>query len=313
MTRTMTASQPKEMRVGDAAPKPPEFRRIGVLSHPHKPRSQELAEEIARELSQRDIVCWLGVSRDDEAVRSEIAELDLLLVLGGDGSMLRAARVAAQDGKPVLGVNMGRIGFLSEMAPDNWRERLLRVLNGEYRVEERMMLEAETRRDGELLGQHLALNDVVVSRGSLARLVHLETYIDGDKLTTYVADGLIVATPTGSTAYALAVGGPILPPELHNIVVIPIAPHLSLDRAIVLSEGADVSISVAHDHQAILTVDGQLAFELQDGDEVRICTSELVSRFIRLGKASDFYHTLLPRLEPNTPVNVIDESDEEEA
>jgi NAD+ kinase len=171
-----------------------------------------------------------------------------------------------------------------------------RVLSGDYWIEERMMLRACTWRDSDLLGEHVALNDVVVSRGSLARVVRLHTNIDGDNLTTYIADGLIISTPTGSTAYALAVGGPILPPELYNILVIPIAPHLTLGRAIVLSVGSRVTVHVETDHQAILTVDGQFEFELMDGDRVEVQASPHVSRFIRLGKRTYFYHTLMARL-----------------
>ena len=274
------------------------LHRVGVLYHHHKPRSRDLAEEIALELRKRDVEPWLGLSRDDEAIRTQVPTLDLLVVLGGDGSMLRAARVAAGHGTPVLGLNMGRLGFLSEMDPDNWRERLPRLFNGQYWLETRMMLEAESWRGEQLLGRHIALNDVVVSRGSLARVVHLRTYVDGDFLTTYVADGLIVSTPTGSTAYALAVGGPILPPELRNFLVIPIAAHLTLSRAIVLAEGATVSVRVATDHQAILTVDGQFEFDLQDGDRVEVRASEHLSRFVRLGERGNFYRMLLARLEP---------------
>jgi NAD+ kinase len=206
--------------------------------------------------------------------------------------------MTAEHSLPIIGVHMGHLGFLSELTPKTWRDLMPRVLDGDYWVEERMLLEAESWRDSTLLGKHLALNDVVISRGSLARVVHLTADIDGDLLTTYVADGLIISTPTGSTAYALAVGGPILPPELRNILVIPIAPHLSLGRAIVLSEGSTVCVRVATDHQAILTVDGQFEFELQTGDHVDVCASEHVSRFIRLGKRSYFYHTLLARLAP---------------
>jgi NAD+ kinase len=303
----MTTGQPEDIQVSDAdaVGKPTDFRRVGVLYHPHKPRSRDLAEELASELQARDVEAWLGMSRDDEAVRAHVADLDLLIVLGGDGSMLRAARIAAGHNTPVLGLNMGRIGFLSEMDPGNWRELLPRAFDGRFWIEERMMLEAESRRGDKLLGRHLALNDVVASRGSLARVVHLETYIDGDYLTTYVADGLIISTPTGSTAYALAVGGPILPPELRNIVVIPIAAHLSLNRAIVLAEGSTVSMRVRTDHQAILTVDGQFEFELQDGDRVEVRASEHFSQFVRLGKRSDFYRTLLTRLEPK-PLDEVD-------
>jgi NAD+ kinase len=299
----MTAGQPEGIQVSDAdtVGKPTDFRRVGVLYHPLKPRSQDLAGEIAQVLGMRDVATWLGHSRDDASVRAQLADLDLLIVLGGDGSMLRAARLSAGRNTPMLGINMGRIGFLSEMNPDNWREGLPRVFEGQYWLEKRMMLKAETQRGEEVLGRHVALNDVVVSRGSLARVVHLETCIDGDYLTTYVADGLIVATPTGSTAYALAVGGPILPPELRNIEVIPIAAHLSLDRAIVLAEGSTVSMRVQTDHQAILTVDGQFEFELLDSDTVEVSASEHFSHFVRLGKRSDFYRTLLSRLEPKSP------------
>src|SRR5690606_23997081 len=234
-------------------------------------------------------------------VRPMMAEVDLAIVLGGDGSMLRAARMAAPHGVPLLGVNMGRVGFLTEVTPKDWRQRLPQVLAGDYWIEERLMLAAKAWRGDKLLGEYTALNDVVVSRGNLARVVQLLTEIDGDELTTYVGDGLIVSTPTGSTAYALAVGGPILPPELRNILVIPIAPHLTLDRAIVLSQGAHVRVHVYTDHQAILTVDGQFAFEMENGDEVDVKAGEEVSRFIRLGKRSYFYHLLLERLTPKQP------------
>ena len=274
------------------------LRHVGVLYHPSKPDSHELADEITGELRGFGIKTWTGLTGDDEASRQHIADFDLLLVLGGDGSTLRAARLAAGYDTLLLGINMGRIGFLSEMTPANWRQRLPDLLAGRFRIEKRMMLQAESWRGETLLGRHLTLNDVVVSRGSLARVVHLRTHIDGHYLTNYVADGLIVATPTGSTAYALAVGGPILPPELNNFLLIPIAAHMSLNRAIVLSQNSKVSMRVATDHQVMLTVDGQFEFELQDGDRVDVHRSQHISHFVRLGDSSDFYRTLLARLEP---------------
>jgi NAD+ kinase len=276
----------------------PVFRRVAVLHHPKIEETRSVAQDIHDWLIERDLEAWRGLTWDEEDVRPRIPGTDLIVVLGGDGSMLRAARMAAGDGVPIVGVNMGRLGFLSEMGPENWAERLPRVLEGKFWIESRMMLRAETWRGGQRIARHVALNDVVISRGSLARVVRLRTEIDGDQLTTYVADGLILATPTGSTAYALAVGGPVLPPELRNILVIPIAPHLTLDRAIVLSEGSTVRVHVRTDHQAILTVDGQFEFEMQDGDHIEVCASEHVSRFIRLGPRTYFYHTLLDRLEP---------------
>jgi NAD+ kinase len=196
----------------------------------------------------------------------------------------------------VLGIKMGRLGFLAELEPDEWRSALPRVLAGDYWLEERMMLSAEYHR-GDDCRHYEALNDVVVSRGSLARIVRLETHIDGSYLTTYAADGLIVATATGSTAYALAAGGPILPPELQNLLLIPIAPHLSMNRAIVLGRQDTVNVRVQTDHQAILTVDGQFEYDLLDGDVVTVQASPHTSRFVRLQDRAYFYRNLMDRLD----------------
>jgi len=274
----------------------PTLRRIGVLHHPKLPASVPLANEIVAELQKLGAAAWLGSTWDEIAVREQIAQLDCLIVLGGDGSMLRAARMGAEYGVSILGINLGRLGFLVEVQPDQWRALLPHVIAGGYRLEERMMLRAESRRGDQLLGQHDALNDVVVSRGSLARVVRLHTHIDGDHLTQYVADGLIVSTATGSTAYALAAGGPILPPTLKNILLLPIAPHLSMERAIVLDQGSTVDMRIVTDHQVILTVDGQFEFALLDGDRVTVTASPHVARFVRVQPPSYFYRTLMERL-----------------
>lgn len=271
------------------------MRRIGVLHHPKLPATQPLAEAIARECEQKGLSCWIGSTWDEGSVAAEIADLDLLVTLGGDGSILRAGRMASEHRVPVLGVKMGRLGFLAEVEPDEWSAALPRLLSRDYWLEERMMLYAEYHHREECRGYE-ALNDVVVSRGSLARIVRLETHIDGSYLTTYAADGLIVSTSTGSTAYAFATGGPVLPPELKNILLLPIAPHLSMDRAIVLAQGAVVKIAVHTDHQAILTVDGQFEYELEDGDLVTVQASRNVSRFVRLQDRTYFYRTLMERL-----------------
>jgi NAD+ kinase len=250
---------------------------------------------MARQAEVHGLAAWIGSTWDEDAVRAEVLGLDLLVTLGGDGSILRAARMGCEQGVPVLGVNMGRLGFLAELEPDAWTAALPRLLTGDYWIEERMMLYAEYHRGADCRGYE-ALNDVVVSRGSLARIVRLETHIDGSYLATYAADGLIVSTPTGSTAYAFAAGGPILPPQLRNILLIPIAPHLSMDRAIVLSQGAVVKVLVHTDHQAILTVDGQFEYELRDGDWVKVQASPHLSRFVRLQDKTYFYRTLMERL-----------------
>ncbi len=271
------------------------MKRIGLLHHPKLPATQPLAESMARETEALGLSAWIGSTWDQAAVAAEIAHLDLLVTLGGDGSILRAARMACRRGVPVLGVKMGRLGFLAELEPDQWAAALPRLLSGDYWLEERMMLDAEYHRREECR-HYEALNDVVVSRGSLARIVRLETYIDGSYLTTYAADGLIVATATGSTAYALAAGGPILPPELCNFLLIPIAAHLSMNRSIVLGQEDTVEVQVHTDHQAILTVDGQFEYELQDGDLVKVQASPHISRFVRLQDRTYFYRTLMDRL-----------------
>jgi NAD+ kinase len=265
------------------------------LHHPKLPATQPLAEKMARASEAHGLSAWLASTWDEETVLAEIADLDLLVTLGGDGSILRAARMAAPHDVPVLGVNMGRLGFLAELEPGEWEESLPRLLAGDFWLEERMMLHAEYHREEECR-RYEALNDVVISRGSLARIVRLETHIDGSFLTTYAADGLIVSTPTGSTAYAFAAGGPVLPPQLKNILLLPIAPHLSMERAIVLSKGAVVKTLVHTDHQAILTVDGQFEYDLEDGDLVTVQACQYVSRFVRFQDQTYFYRTLMERL-----------------
>lgn len=280
------------------------MNRIGILHHPKLPETPALAQQMAREAEAYGLETWLGSTWDADRVGRHVSELDLLVTLGGDGSILRAARMAARHGVAILGINLGRLGFLAELEPGEWNACLPRLLAGEYWLEGRMMLHAEywpedpdagSCEEG-CRGVYEALNDVVVSRGSLARIVRVEAFLDGGFLTRYMADGLIVSTPTGSTAYALAVGGPILPPELRNILLIPIAPHLSMGRAIVLSEGVEVKMQVRTDHQAILTVDGQFEYELQDGQWVVVKASPYVSQFVRVRERTYFYRSLIERL-----------------
>jgi NAD+ kinase len=235
-------------------------------------------------------------------VQKQVRESQLVIAIGGDGAMLRAARVCAPYDVPVLGVNMGQLGFLTEVGVDSWESHLDEVLNGQSWIETRMMICASVVEDGKVVASGDALNDAVIT-GGISRMVQLHTYIDGDWATTYSADALIVATPTGSTAYALAVGGPILPPELHNILIIPVAPHLSMDRPLVLSQGATVEVHpVARRRLEItLNVDGTPLCILRDGQVIRVQASEYSSRFVRLRERNYFYRSLLDRLEPRTP------------
>jgi len=273
------------------------MEHFGVLHHPFIPSSVPLADEIADYLRQKGYRVDRRSSWEAKALREIIDQLDMLVVLGGDGTMLRAGRIAAGFGVPIIGVNLGRLGFLAELFPDQWRESMDKVLAGEFWREERLMLEARLiRNGGQVVGHYDALNDVVISRGSLARLVRVDAAVDGGHLTTYKADGVIVSTPTGSTGYALAVGGPILPPELKNILLIAIAPHLSLDRGVVLSEGTVVVLRVDTDHQAILTVDGQFEVEMFNGDRLEVKSSPHIAVFAHTRDRNYFYRTLMDRL-----------------
>jgi NAD+ kinase len=278
------------------------FHHIGVFAHPLRPQSAPLAQQIAASLRARNIEASLYLQWDEDEVREAIDGFDAVVAIGGDGAMLRAARVCAVRSVPVLGVNMGRLGFLTEVADsDDWAAALDELLAGKHWIETRMMLNARLERAGATVESAEALNDIVISRSIATRMVQLETHIDGGWTTTYNADALIVATPTGSTAYALAAGGPILPPELRNILLVPVAPHLSLDRPIVLQEGAEVVVHVLNESDTALTADGATVAELQQGDRVIIRASEHQARFLRLRERHYFYRSLLDRLEPRLP------------
>lgn len=279
-----------------------ELKTIGVLAHPLRPQTAPVAERIAKTLVDCGIETWLHTVWTSEDIEEELKTVDMLVAIGGDGAMLRAARTAAPFEVPVLGLNMGRLGFLTEVAnPEDWETVYLpRVLSGDYWIEKRMMLTASYMRDKKLLMSADALNDVVISGDSVGRIVQLETYIDGHWTTTYNSDALIVATPTGSSAYALAAGGPILPPDLSNILLVPSAPHLSMDRPIVLSEGAQVAVKLSHEntHSAVIMVDGSTIAELEADDCVCVKSSDDCALFVRMRGRNYFYRSLLDRLEP---------------
>ncbi|MFN7208851.1 MAG: NAD(+)/NADH kinase [Aggregatilineales bacterium] len=276
------------------------FKRVGILGHPLRPATGELCSAVAHSLAQRGISTWCNPKWDAQSVRPLIAESDLVIAIGGDGSMLRAARVCSEYGVPVFGINVGYLGFLTEASLNDWDALLGDLLGGGYWIEERMMIHAQAWRGESLLAEGDALNDVVVSRGAVAKGILLDAFIDGDWTTQYNADGLIIATPTGSTAYALAVGGPILPPTLKNILVVPVAPHLTLDRPIVLAEGATIDVIVAPrtTTDVTLTLDGESLCNLVPNDSVTVYASEHISRFVRLRERNYFYRSLLDRMEP---------------
>ncbi len=260
------------------------------------PQAEPVAEEIRQWLAKRGVASWAGSTWDEDHANGNMAETSLVLVLGGDGSTLHAARLAISHSVPIFGINMGRIGFLSEAQPNNWPERLEQVLAGDFWIEKRLMLHASLCRNGRTLDEFTALNDVVVGRGQQVRVLRMELRVDGDLVTNYVADALIVSTPTGSTAYSMAAGGPMLPPGLMNFVITPVAAHLSLNRALVFHEEAEISIKVNTGHEATLTADGQEGVLLQNGDVVMIKKHVNHCCFARVDSSGYFYRRLMQRL-----------------
>jgi len=276
------------------------YKNIAVAAHPQLPEAIKEATLVASYLEERDIhtIC---TTLDDEELSSEIktGKFDLLIALGGDGTMLRAGHICAPFGVAILGINLGRFGFLMEIRQNQWQDYLSNVFSGNYWFENRMMLNAQLKRQGEIIGSWEVLNEVVVGRGQFVRPVHLITHVNGRYLTTYVADAVIAATATGSTAYALAAGGPILPPELKNILLVAVAPHLSIDRAIVLADSSSLYIEVQTEHDALLCIDGQPPETLHTGDGVDVKASEHNARFMRFQDPGYFYRNLTPHMSQN--------------
>jgi len=275
-------------------------KRPVITAYPKMPEAFAEAEAMSAFLKEKGIDSFCG-SLYDEALRKRIkkGEFDMLITVGGDGSVLRAGHLCAPSNVPILGVNLGRLGFLIQVDRKEWRAYFEKLFNGEAWIENRMMLRAEHFRAGEKVGSSNALNEVVVARGQNLRPVRLTASVDGRRLTSYVADGLIAATATGSTAYALAAGGPILPPELRNILLVPIAPHLSVDRAVVLSEGASVSI-VINSENSVLSVDGQPPTPLMEDDHVDVTAADVTAQFVRFGDPGYFYRNITAHMNENS-------------
>lgn len=269
--------------------------KVGILFQPKIPAAMKLAQKLEKVVAETGSTVWLCSAWDEEKACTELGGTRLIVCLGGDGTIIRAARIACTESVPILGVNLGRLGFMTELSPEEALTRVPAFIDGEGWVEERSMLQAEVvSGDG---NQYHALNDVVVARGGRCRLIRVKASIDGELLTTYKCDGVIVATATGSTGYALAAGGPILNPQSGDIVLKPIAAHLSLSAALVLPAEATVELAVSTTHQATMSIDGQIEVPLNDGDVVRVKHSPYITRMLRAQWPSSFYAALMKRLE----------------
>jgi NAD+ kinase len=266
------------------------MNKIGITYHPKSEAARRCAEETRALLDPKPLDVWLASAWDDGAREEHVPGTDLLICCGGDGTVLRAARAVIPHPVTLLGVNLGRIGFLTELTPSLLFERLDEIVAGAGRIETRAMIETETLRAGADAGERFhALNDVVVGRATIGRTVQFTVRADGTMIGNYRADGVIIATATGSTAYSLSVGGPILHPESREVIVTPVAPHLAPANSVVLPEGSRVEVAIAAGQRAIVSVDGQPDIDLAGGDVVRVRTSPHAARFLRLGPPGDFY------------------------
>ena len=279
------------------------IKRVAIAIHPKLAGVSDDAGQICQFFTDHGIASAVyQTDHPDLAEKIARNEVDLVVALGGDGTMLRAGHLTAPLGIPLLGINLGRFGFLMQLARDEWRDFLPRLLDGDYKIENRMMLQAEHWREDRLLDLLQVINEVVVCRGQVVRPIRIRAEVDGYCLASYVADGLIAATPTGSTAYALAVGGPIMPPELRNILIVPVAPHLSMDRAVILPAGASVMIQTSSDHQAVMSIDGHVPVLLQNEDIVKITASEFHVKFVVFQDPGYFYRNLSHYMEQNPSI-----------
>ena len=277
---------------------------LGIAYHPDITAAVIASENVETFLCEKGansvIRCSLKSKQLEDAIAAK--EIDALIVLGGDGSMLHASHLCAPAGIPITGINLGTFGFLFELERDNWQSHLAELLNGNYRIEKRMMLQASHFRKEKLLGSWQVVNEIVVCRGQLVKPIRIHASVDEYPMASYVADGVIAATATGSTAYALAANGPIMPPETRSILVVPVAPHLSFDRAVILNEGACITITVQTNHDAALSPDGRESIKMHDGDYVKISASNLDLQFIRFHNPGFFYKNLNRYMKQNPTV-----------
>ncbi len=275
------------------------MKRVGILYHPLNEAAYPLAKELEGFLDAKGVSTWLCSAWKGEEARAQVNNTDLILTIGGDGTILRAAQVVVPAQIPITGVNLGKLGFMTELEADEVKAKLSALLAGKGWLDERAMLEAELlTSDKEPLRVFHALNDVVAARGEVARLVYVDASINGKPLTSYGADGVIAATATGSTGYSMAAGGPILHPQTEEFLLLPILPHLSSAYTLVLPPTAVVKLRISTTHKATLSIDGHINLPLPSGATITVKHSSNKIRFLRI-HPEDFYNSLEQKLKGN--------------
>jgi len=275
------------------------MKRVGIIYHPMKEAACALAKKLEEFLVSSGFPVWLCSAWEAETAKAQVKGTDLILSIGGDGTILRAAQAVVPGLTPITGINLGKLGFMTELSVDEVMGKLPALLVGEGWIDERSLLEAELSPPDE---EHkppsmfYALNDVVVARGVVARVVYVEASIDGEPLTTYKADGVIVATATGSTAYSLGAGGPILHPQAKESLLLPISPHLNSAYTVVLLSTATVKLRLSTTQPATLSIDGHINLPLSSGATITVKHSSNTVRFLRIHPEASFYSSLEQKL-----------------
>lgn len=284
---------------------------VGLVINYEKEKAQEITNWIVDWLSFKKIKVYVegdkdkGIRRKDFSCTNEkfFNSVDLIISLGGDGTLLRAAKIAATDGIPIFGVNLGGLGFLTQIGIDDLEIFLEKIYQGKCFLDERMMLDGIVKRKEKEIKEFTALNDIVIGKGAFARLISLATYINDDYVITYSADGLVISTSTGSTAYSLSAGGPIVNPNINSMILTPICPHTLSARPLIIGENDQVRITLElSEEEVMVTIDGQEGFTLEPKDEVIVKKSIYKTRLIAF-KEKSFYAILREKLRWSGQVN----------
>ncbi len=279
------------------------MKSVGIIAKYTDPRAQKIVSDLGEWLDERGRTVVLEretaslVPNSEAVTRSKLPErCDFLIVIGGDGTLLSAARVVGTTGKPILGVNLGSLGFMTAITLEELYPVLERIFQDDFEYDERMMLVAHVHRMGERMANYTVLNDVVINKGALARIIDIETTIGETYLSSFKADGLIISTPTGSTGYSLAAQGPILHPTLRAIVITPICPHMLTNRPIVIRDDMEVRVTLrSRETDVFLTLDGQVGLGIREGDVIEVKKADAPLRFFR-SPFKDYFAVLRTKL-----------------
>jgi NAD+ kinase len=272
------------------------LKKVSIFYHPLIEAAQTKAKQLREFLASKGISVWLCSAWEAETASGQLDDTDLVLSIGGDGTILRSAQAVVPRVTPITGINLGKLGFMTELSANEAIDKLPALLSGKGWIDERVMLQAELSTDRQEPGVYHALNDVVVARGTIARLVQVAVNIDGKHVADHRTDGVVVATATGSTGYSLAAGGPILYPHSRDFILTPIVPHLSPSYALVLPPETELQLKVSAAHPATLSIDGHINLPLPEEATVMVKQSPHRTRFLRIHPADSFYRSLEQKL-----------------